>query len=385
MITKNLSILGSTGSIGTQSLETARKCGYSVSALSAYSNVDLIEEQIREFKPKMAALVDENAAKELKNRVSDLDVTVLSGIEGVCECARVESADTVINSVVGMAGLKPTLAAIESDKKIALANKETLVAGGLLVTTNAKAKGVDILPVDSEHSAIFQCLQGQPTNRALKRIILTASGGPFFGKTKEELAKVTVADALKHPNWSMGQKITIDSATMMNKGLELIEAVWLFSVHPSKIEIVVHRESIIHSAVEYTDNAVIAQLGLPDMKIPIQYALTYPERIESLTGELDLTKLGTLTFYKPDYDTFKCMNICREAISRGGLYPAFANSANEQANLMFRQGKIGFLEIGELVERVMNDAPKVDTYTVDDVYDADIEARNLVIKYSGKQ
>ena len=385
MITKNLSILGSTGSIGTQSLETARKCGYSVSALSAYSNVDLIEEQIREFKPKMAALVDENAAKELKNRVSDLDVTVLSGIEGVCECARVESADTVINSVVGMAGLKPTLAAIESDKKIALANKETLVAGGLLVTTNAKAKGVDILPVDSEHSAIFQCLQGQPTNRALKRIILTASGGPFFGKTKEELSKVTVADALKHPNWSMGQKITIDSATMMNKGLELIEAVWLFSVHPSKIEIVVHRESIIHSAVEYTDNAVIAQLGLPDMKIPIQYALTYPERIESLTGELDLTKLGTLTFYKPDYDTFKCMNICREAIARGGLYPAFANSANEQANLMFRQGKIGFLEIGELVERVMNDAPKVDTYTVDDVYNADIEARNLVIKYSGKQ
>lgn len=384
MITKNLSILGSTGSIGTQSLETARKCGYSVSALSAYSNVDLIEEQIREFKPQMAALVDENAAKELKNRVSDLDVKVLSGIDGVCECARIESADTVINSVVGMAGLKPTLAAIEADKKIALANKETLVAGGLLVTTNAKAKGVNILPVDSEHSAIFQCLQGQPTNRALKRIILTASGGPFFGKTKEELAKVTVSDALKHPNWSMGQKITIDSATMMNKGLELIEAVWLFSVHPSKIEIVVHRESIIHSAVEYTDNAVIAQLGLPDMKIPIQYALTYPERIESLTGELDLTKLGTLTFYKPDYDTFKCMNICREAIARGGLYPAYANSANEQANLMFRQGKIGFLEIGELVERVMNDAPKVETYTVDDVYNADIEARNLVIKYSGK-
>ena len=385
MITKNLSILGSTGSIGTQSLETARKCGYSVSALSAYSNVDLIEEQIREFKPEIVALVDEDAAKELKNRVSDLNVKVLSGIDGVCECARVQSADTVINSVVGMAGLKPTLAAIESDKKIALANKETLVAGGLLVTTNAKEKGVDILPVDSEHSAIFQCLQGQPTNRALKRIILTASGGPFFGKTKEELSKVTVADALKHPNWSMGQKITIDSATMMNKGLELIEAVWLFSVHPSKIEIVVHRESIIHSAVEYTDNAVIAQLGLPDMKIPIQYALTYPERIESLTGELDLTKLGTLTFYKPDYDTFKCMNICREAITRGGLYPAYANSANEQANLMFRQGKIGFLEIGELVERVMNDAPKVETYTVDDVYNADIEARNLVIKYSGKQ
>ena len=381
-MTKNLSILGSTGSIGTQSLETARKCGYSVSALSAYSNVDLIEEQIREFKPQIAALVDENAAKELKNRVADMDVKVLSGIDGVCECARVESADTVINSVVGMAGLKPTLSAIEANKKIALANKETLVAGGLLVTTEAKAKGVDILPVDSEHSAIFQCLQGQPTNKALKRIILTASGGPFFGKTREELEKVTVADALKHPNWSMGQKITIDSATMMNKGLELIEAVWLFDVHPSKIEIVVHRESIIHSAVEYDDNAVIAQMGLPDMKIPIQYALTYPERIESLTGELDLTKLGTLTFYKPDYDTFRCMDICREAITRGGLYPAFANSANEQANLMFRKGKIGFLQIAELVEKVMNEAPKAETYTVDDVYEADKLARQLVVKYA---
>ena len=381
-MTKNLSILGSTGSIGTQSLETARKCGYSVSALSAYSNVDLIEEQIREFKPQIAALVDENAAKELKNRVADMDVKVLSGIDGVCECARVESADTVINSVVGMAGLKPTLSAIEANKKIALANKETLVAGGLLVTTEAKAKGVDILPVDSEHSAIFQCLQGQPTNKALKRIILTASGGPFFGKTREELEKVTVADALRHPNWSMGQKITIDSATMMNKGLELIEAVWLFDVHPSKIEIVVHRESIIHSAVEYDDNAVIAQMGLPDMKIPIQYALTYPERIESLTGELDLTKLGTLTFYKPDYDTFRCMDICREAITRGGLYPAFANSANEQANLMFRKGEIGFLQIAELVEKVMNEAPKAETYTVDDVYEADKLARQLVVKYA---
>lgn len=381
-MTKNLSILGSTGSIGTQSLETARKCGYKVSALSAYSNVDLIEQQIREFKPKVAALVDENAAKELKNRVSDTDTKVLSGMTGVCECAAEESADTVINSVVGMAGLRPTLTAIDCKKKIALANKETLVAGGLLVTTRAKENGVDILPVDSEHSAIFQCLQGQPTNKALKKIILTASGGPFFGRTRDELKNVTVADALKHPNWSMGQKITIDSATMMNKGLELIEAVWLFSVQPSMIDIVVHRESIIHSMVEYDDNAVIAQLGLPDMKIPIQYALTYPERYESPTGELDLTKLGTLTFHKPDYDTFRCMDICREAITRGGLFPAFANSANEQANLMFRQGKIGFLEIGELVERVMNDAPNVETYTADDIDEADKEARNLVINYA---
>lgn len=385
MKTKNLSILGSTGSIGTQSLETARKCGYSVSALSAYSNVDLIEKQIREFKPAVAALVDENAAKELKNRVSDTNTRVLSGLSGVCECASQDGADTVINAVVGMAGLRPTLTAIECGKKIALANKETLVAGGQLVTRKARENKVDILPVDSEHSAIFQCLQGQPSNRALKKIILTASGGPFFGKTKDELSKVTVADALKHPNWSMGQKITIDSATMMNKGLELIEAVWLFSISPEKVEIVVHRESIIHSMVEYDDNAVIAQLGLPDMKIPIQYALTYPERIESLTGELDLTKLGTLTFYKPDYDTFRCMTVCREAITRGGLYPAYANSANEQANLMFRKGEIGFLDIGELVERVMNEAPSVTEYSADDIDEADSEARRLVLKYAKKR
>lgn len=385
MKTKNLSILGSTGSIGTQSLETARKCGYSVSALSAYSNVDLIEKQIREFKPSVAALVDENAAKELKNRVSDTNTRVLSGLSGVCECASQDGADTVINAVVGMAGLRPTLTAIECGKKIALANKETLVAGGQLVTRKARENKVNILPVDSEHSAIFQCLQGQPSNRALKKIILTASGGPFFGKTKDELSKVTVADALKHPNWSMGQKITVDSATMMNKGLELIEAVWLFSVSPEKVEIVVHRESIIHSMVEYDDNAVIAQLGLPDMKIPIQYALTYPERIESLTGELDLTKLGTLTFYKPDYDTFRCMTVCREAITRGGLYPAYANSANEQANLMFRKGEIGFLDIGELVERVMNEAPSVTEYSADDIDEADSEARRLVLKYAKKR
>ena len=385
MKTKNLRILGSTGSIGTQSLETARKCGYSVSALSAYSNVDLIEKQIREFKPSVAALVDENAAKELKNRVSDTNTRVLSGLSGVCECASQDGADTVINAVVGMAGLRPTLTAIECGKKIALANKETLVAGGQLVTRKARENKVDILPVDSEHSAIFQCLQGQPSNRALKKIILTASGGPFFGKTKDELSKVTVADALKHPNWSMGQKITVDSATMMNKGLELIEAVWLFSVSPEKVEIVVHRESIIHSMVEYDDNAVIAQLGLPDMKIPIQYALTYPERIESLTGELDLTKLGTLTFYKPDYDTFRCMTVCREAITRGGLYPAYANSANEQANLMFRKGEIGFLDIGELVEKVMNEAPSVTEYSADDIDEADSEARRLVMKYAKKR
>ena len=385
---RRLSILGSTGSIGKQTLEVVRKApgDFTVESLTCGSDIDTIFDQIKEFRPKVCSVVNESKALELASRLKaeGIEIEVLTGEEGNITCATLDSCDTVVGAIVGFAGLVPVYHAVLSGKDIALANKETLVAGGLLVTTAAKTKSVDILPVDSEHSAIFQCLQGQPKNRALKKIILTASGGPFFGKTREELSKVTVADALKHPNWSMGQKITIDSATMMNKGLELIEAVWLFGVHPSKIEIVVHRESIIHSAVEYDDNAVIAQLGLPDMKIPIQYALTYPERVESLTGELDLTKLGTLTFYKPDYDTFRCMDVCREAISRGGLYPAFANSANEQANLMFRKGEIGFLQIAELVEKVMNDAPKTDSYSVEDVYEADNLARQLVIKYAGK-
>lgn len=385
MTTKNLSILGSTGSIGTQSLEIAKKCGYCVSALSAYSNVEIIERQIREFKPKVAALVDEKAACELKIRTSDTDTKILSGIEGVCECAAEPSADTVINGIVGMAGLKPTLTAIECGKKIALANKETLVAGGKIVMNTAKEKGVQILPVDSEHSAIFQCLQGKPSNKALKKIILTASGGPFFGKTRDELKSVTVKDALNHPNWAMGAKITVDSATMMNKGLEVIEAAWLFGVPVSKIDVVVHRESIIHSAVEYDDNAVVAQLGLPDMKIPIQYALTYPERYESPCRELDLAEICNLTFYKPDYDTFKLINVCKNAFIRGGIAPAFANSANEQANLMFREGKIGFLDIGDIVERVALEAPNIPDYTLSDIEDADKLARESVIKYAEKR
>ena len=352
-MTKNLSLLGSTGSIGTQSLDVARKRGYRVRALSAFSNVKKIEEQIREFKPDVAALVSEDAAKDLKVRVADTSTKILSGSEGVCECAAYDKSDTVLNSVVGMAGLEPTLTAIKAHKKLALANKETLVAGGRLVMDTAARENVDILPVDSEHSAIFQALQGKPSNRALKKIILTASGGPFFGKTAQELEKVTVNDALKHPNWSMGAKITIDSATMMNKGLELIEAVWLFGVSPHDVKIVVHRESVVHSAVEYDDNSVIAQLGLPDMRIPIQYALTYPERYESPVGELDLASLGKLTFFEPDYDTFRCINICREAIDRGGLYPAAVNGANEQANLLFRNGKIGFLDIAKKVEDIL--------------------------------
>lgn len=385
MTTKNLSILGSTGSIGTQSLEIAKKCGYCVSALSAYSNVDIIERQIREFKPEVAALVDEKAASELKIRAADTDTKILSGIDGVCECASLAHADTVINGIVGMAGLRPTLTAIECGKKITLANKETLVAGGKIVMSRAKEKGVQILPVDSEHSAIFQCLQGKPSNKALKKIILTASGGPFFGKTRDELKNVTVKDALNHPNWAMGAKITIDSATMMNKGLEVIEAAWLFGVPVSKIDVVVHRESIIHSAVEYDDNAVVAQLGLPDMKIPIQYALTYPERYESPCRELDLAEICNLTFYKPDYETFKLINVCKDAFVRGGIAPAFANSANEQANLMFREGKIGFLAISDIVERVASEAPDIPDYTLSDIEDADKLARESVIKYAEKR
>lgn len=376
-MTENLSILGSTGSIGKQSLDVCRKCGYGVKALTAFSSVDEIEKQAREFKPEKVALVDEKAAADLKIKLADTDIKVLGGMDGVCECAEIQSADTVLNSVVGMAGLKPTLTAIYAGKKIALANKETLVAGGQLVMSEAKKHSVEILPVDSEHSAIFQCLQGKPTNKALKKIILTASGGPFFGKTADELRDVTVEKALKHPNWSMGAKITIDSATMMNKGLELIEAVWLFSVKPDDVDIVVHRESIVHSAVEYDDNSVIAQLGLPDMRIPIQYALTYPERFESPVGELSLSQIGKLTFFEPDYETFRCINLCRKAINMGGLYPAAVNSANEQANLMFRQGKIGFLDIADRVEAVLEKTPYYDNYTFEDILEIDKFAREI--------
>ncbi len=380
---KKLSILGSTGSIGTQSLDVTDKMGYEVIALTANSNIDLLEKQIRKYKPLYAAVVDKSAAIELKNRVSDTGVKVYAGIDGVCECAKAGEADTVINSVVGMAGLRPTLEAIYSGKTIALANKETLVAGGKLVMGEAKKRGVKILPVDSEHSAIFQALQGCPDKKALKKLILTASGGPFFGKTAAELENVTAAQALKHPNWSMGSKITIDSATMMNKGLELIEAVWLFDVKPDDIEIVVHRESVVHSLIEYVDNSVIAQLGVPDMRIPIQYALTYPERFESPVKELSLTDYGKLTFYKPDYDTFRCINLCREAIKRGGLYPAAANSANEEANLLFRQGKIKFPDVASLVEQALSREYKAGAYELADVLETDRRVRAFVRERAG--
>ncbi len=375
---KSINLLGSTGSIGVQTLDVARAHGYKIESLTAYSNVDIIENQIREFRPQYVALVDEKAAADLKVRVADLPVKVLSGLEGVSFCAAEGKGNITLNSVVGMAGLKPTVDAINAGKTIALANKETLVAGGKLVTDAAKKNNVSILPVDSEHSAIFQCLLGSPRNAALKRIILTASGGPFFGKTREELQHVTLQDALKHPSWSMGQKITIDSATMFNKGLELIEAVWLFDIDPQKIDIVVHRESIVHSLIEYDDNSVIAQLGHPDMRLPIQFAITYPDRFPSPERQLDLWEVGNLSFYKPDYETFPCMDICRDAISKGGLYPAAVNCANEEANLLFRQGKISFLRIPELISEASEYVDKKSEYTLEDVYNTDSLMREKV-------
>lgn len=376
---KKISILGSTGSIGTQSIDVAVKHNYKVSALTAHSNAKLLEQQARLLNPDKVALYDEKGASDLKTALADTNIKVLSGEEGIIECAAETDADTVINSVVGMAGLRPTLAVINAGKTLALANKESLVAGGQLVMDAAKKNNVSILPVDSEHSAIFQCLEGKPSNKALKKIILTASGGPFFGKTKEEMQNMTAADALKHPNWSMGAKITIDSATMFNKGLELIEAVWLFGVTPDMIDIVVHRESIVHSMVEYDDNSVIAQLGLPDMRIPIQYALTYPERYESPTGELNFAKLGKLTFFEPDYETFRCIDICRNAINQGGLMPSAVNSANEEVNRLFREGKIGFNDIPDLILKGAAAAPIKHTFTVDDVYETDSIVRECVI------
>ena len=379
MAEKVISVLGSTGSIGEQALDVARLHGYRINALTAARNVDIIEKQAREFRPAKVAMADEAAANELKIRLADTDIKVLSGVEGVCECAADNSDAVVLNSIVGMAGLQPTLAAIDVGCKIALANKETLVAGGQLVMNLAKQKNVDILPVDSEHSAIFQALQGMNDKKELKRIILTASGGPFFGKTKDELKNATVENALKHPNWSMGAKITIDSATMMNKGLELIEAVWLFDVAPKDVDIVVHRQSIIHSLIEYVDNSVIAQLGVPDMRIPIQYALTYPERFVSPVRQLRLEEWKTLTFDEPDYETFECINICRNAIEKGGLCTAVVNSANEKANELFRAGKIGFLDIARLVGKAFENSPKISEYTLCDVLETDKWTREFVL------
>ena len=377
---KNMSILGSTGSIGTQALDVARLRGFRVKALTSKSNIDLLENQIREFKPDFAAVCDEKAARDLKIKVADTSTVVLSGQDGVCEAANI-NVDKVLNSIVGIAGLKPTLAAIDVGNDIALANKETLVAGGELVKKKAAEKKVRIYPVDSEHSAIFQSLQGSPGKKSVKRLILTASGGPFFGKTRDELKDVTVEQALKHPNWSMGAKITIDSATMMNKGLELIEAAWLFDMPADKIDILVHRQSIVHSMVEFVDNSVIAQLGVPDMRVPIQYALTYPDRYESPAAQLRLEDWKNLTFEEPDYNTFTCIDLCKQAITKGGIYPAAANAANEAANELFRQGKIGFLDIADMVSYALENTAFSDCDSLEKILFVDSESRKMVYSH----
>ena len=378
-MTNNLSILGSTGSIGTQAIDVAQKLNIRVSAITANSNVKLMEEQIRLLKPEIAVMNREDTAKELKLRVADTDTKVLSGMDGLFQAASIESADTVLNSLVGMIGLLPTLKAAKAKKNIALANKETLVAGGDLVMRTIRENGVKLLPVDSEHSAIFQCLQACPEDKFLKKLILTASGGPFFGKKYDELKDVTVAEALNHPNWSMGAKITVDSASMMNKGLEIIEARWLFDVDVDNIDVVVHRQSIVHSLIEFVDNSVLAQLGLPDMRIPIQYALTYPERFPSPAKPLNLWEVGNLTFEKPDYDTFKCLKACKDALRAGGTAPAIVNGANEMANQLFRDGKIKFLEIGELVSESLIAVKSKPIADVADILSADSEARDFVL------
>lgn len=380
---KALSILGSTGSIGTQTLKVVRglnAAGESpvrVAALAACRNVELLERQVREFRPEAVAVFDSAAAKDLRVRLSDLDVEILEGMEGLCQAAAWEGADITLNSVVGMVGLRPTLAAIKAKKTLALANKETLVAGGALVMEAARENGVDILPVDSEHSAIFQCLRGN-NKRELRRILLTASGGPFFGKSRGELENVTPAEALAHPNWSMGAKVTIDSATMMNKGLEVMEASWLFGVPPRQIQVVVHRESIVHSMVEYADSSVIAQLGAPDMCLPIQYALTYPRRLPSPVEELDLFAIGTLHFAPPDLEAFPCLGIAIRALERGGLAPAAVNGANEEAVGAFLRGELGFMRIPELCARAMERQPDRPADSVEAVLEADAAAREFV-------
>ena len=379
---KKLSLLGSTGSIGTQALQVVqnlREQGekWEVAALAARSSVNRLEEQARKFHPEVVAVFDEGAALSLRQSLRDMDIQVLSGMEGLCEAAAWPEADLTLNAVVGRVGLQPTLAALQAGKALALANKETLVAGGAIVMEAARKRNLPILPVDSEHSAIFQCLQGCPERGALKKLVLTASGGPFFGRSRQELAGVTREQALRHPNWDMGAKITIDSATMMNKGLEVMEASWLFDLPEHRIEVVVHRESVIHSMVEYQDNAVVAQLGVPDMAVPIQYALTYPRRMPSPAGELDLCALGKLTFYPPDREAFPCLELCREALRRGGLVPAAANGANEQAVALFLEGKIGFLDIPRLVEAAM-DRQDPGVVTLEAVLEADREARAFV-------
>ena len=370
-----ISLLGSTGSIGRQSLEVIAACGMQVAALTANRNVDLIEEQCRRFRPELAVLMDEAAAAELRLRLADTGIRVSAGMDGLIEAASLPAADTVLTAVVGMVGLRPTLAAIREGKRIALANKETLVCAGELVMDAAQRYGAEVIPVDSEHSALFQCLQGCKDRGEVKRLILTASGGPFFGWEKQALANVTKAQALKHPNWSMGAKITIDSATLMNKGLEFIEAMRLYHMPPEKISIVIHRESIVHSLVEYCDHAVLAQLGVPDMRLPIQYALTWPARTPAVAEPLDLLTCPPLTFHAPDYEAFPCLKLALSAARTGGTSTAVLNGANEAAVGLFLEEKISFGAIAERVARALDQVPVVYDPTLEDVLAADAAAR----------
>ena len=378
---KQISLLGSTGSIGTQALDVIEKLGYRVCALTANRSVDRLEEQIRRFRPEYVAVGDEKAAADLRARLRDRSVTLLVGTEGVCECAALPQADMVINAVVGIAGLRPTLAALEAGKPLALANKESMVTGGELVKAASRRNNAPILPVDSEHSAIFQCLNGAPPERSLHQLWLTASGGPFFGFSRDDLAHVTVEQTLKHPNWSMGAKITVDSATMMNKGLEMIEAVHLFDVSPDRIHVVVHRESLLHSAVEFSDGSILAQIGVHDMRVPIQYALTYPHRAEAPCDRLDLSKIGSMTFASPDLDTFRCLAVCLDAIGQGGLKPVAANGANEAAVALFLDRRIGFLDIARLVADATAAQPVGSVTDVESIFDADQAAREYVLSH----
>lgn len=368
-----ISILGSTGSIGTQTLSVVREQGdLQVAALSCGRNVELLEKQIREFHPRLAAVADEAAAEDLRERIADLDVEIRYGMDGLCAAATADEAEIVVTAVVGMLGIRPTIAAMKAGKDIALANKETLVCAGHLIMPLAKEKGVSILPVDSEHSAIFQSLQGN-TGNAVERILLTASGGPFRGRSLDELAEVTVGDALAHPNWAMGKKITIDSATMVNKGLEVMEACHLFGIGLPQVEVVVHPQSIIHSAVEYADGSVMAQLGLPDMRLPIQYALYYPKRRPLSGKRLDLFSIGSLTFERPDLETFYGLALARDAFEAGGNVPTVFNAANERAVALFLDGKIPFLSILDIITGAMQDVRYIEEPTVEDILDTERE------------
>lgn len=374
---KNISILGSTGSIGTQTLDVVREIGgINVKAITANNNIELLEKQIREFNPDIAAVMNEEMAEKLKERVKDCGTKILSGIDGLIEAAVYKESDTVVTSVVGNIGIVPTFEAIKAGKNIALANKETLISAGELIINAVKKYDVKLYPVDSEHSAIFQCLRGNEDNK-IRRILLTASGGPFRGRKREELLNVRAEDALKHPNWSMGKKVTIDSASLMNKGLEVIEAKWLFGVDVEDIEVLIHPQSIVHSAVEYEDGAVIAQMGEPDMKVPIQYALTYPKRIKNSFPKIDFAQRNSLTFEKPDMDTFKCLSLAYRAIKTGGTMPTVMNGANEMAVAAFLENKIGFLDIADIIEKTMMSYNVKYDYTVEDLVEADKWARNF--------